>query len=63
MDKITPEEIVRQHDVTIEEVKSYPLFAHFSDEQAGEVVDVLKKLAVIILKYHEKTEAETLKKA
>lgn len=38
----------RSHDITIEEVKSFPMFAHFSDEQAAEVVRTVKRFAEII---------------
>jgi hypothetical protein len=61
MESITAGDMVRMHDITIEEVKAVPMFSHFSDEEAQEVVDTFKLLANIILKYHEKCEANTLK--
>lgn len=37
----------RKHDITIEEVRSCPWFAHFSDEQAIEVIRTFKELTKI----------------
>lgn len=37
----------RKHDLTIEEVKSYPCFVHFSDDQILELIYTLKELSVI----------------
>nr|WP_121270959.1 hypothetical protein [Pedobacter schmidteae] len=61
MEYITAGDLVRMHDITIEEVKAVPVFSGFSNEEAQEVVDTFKLLANIILKYHEKSEANTLK--
>ncbi|RZK42636.1 MAG: hypothetical protein EOO90_06245 [Pedobacter sp.] len=51
---ITAAEISREHDLTIEEVKSLPMFAHFSDEQAREVIITIKRFSEIIFKCHER---------
>jgi len=40
----------REHDITIEEVKSCPLFAHLTDEEAQEVITTIKRFSLII--YH-----------
>jgi len=37
----------REHDLTIEEVRSVPSFAQFSDEQIQEVIDAIKQLSLI----------------
>ncbi|MDO3641230.1 hypothetical protein [Mucilaginibacter sp. L3T2-6] len=37
----------RKHDLTIEEVRSCPWFAHFTDEQAIEVINTLKEISQI----------------
>jgi hypothetical protein len=41
----------RKHDITIEEVRLCPLFAHISNEQATEVIRTIKELTKIA--YHE----------
>lgn len=61
MQSITAEDLVRIHDITIQEVKAAPVFSNFSDKEAQEVVDTFKLLANIILKYYEKNESDTLK--
>ncbi|HEY9002726.1 MAG TPA: hypothetical protein VIM89_15325 [Mucilaginibacter sp.] len=53
-------DITREHDITIGEVKSYAMFAHFTDEQAREVIDTLKQLSVIIFKYHQNKKKRAL---
>lgn len=37
-EKIENPDSNRSHDITIDEVKSFPMFAQFSDAQASEVV-------------------------
>jgi len=44
----------RKHDITVEEVKSLPMFANFSDEQAFEVIRVIKVFVEIVLDYYKK---------
>jgi len=41
----------RKYDITIEEVRSCPWFAHFSNEQATQVIRTIKELTKIA--YHE----------
>lgn len=41
----------RKHDLTIEEVRLCVWFAHFSDEQATEVIHTIKELTKIV--YYE----------
>ena len=41
----------RQHDLTIEEVKACPTFAHFTDSQASEVIETIKLLSKIAYDY------------
>ncbi|TCD16980.1 hypothetical protein EZ456_23825 [Pedobacter psychrodurus] len=48
----------RLHDLTTDEVKSYPIFAHFSDNQASEVIQTIKKLTEIVLYDHFKKEKQ-----
>lgn len=47
-------DIARKHDLTTEEVKSFPMFAHFTDEQAAEVVVAIKKFVEIVLECYKK---------
>lgn len=59
---INKEEITRQHDLTIEEVKSFPMFAKFSDQQAQEVITTIKQFTEIIYKNHQKSQENVFKK-
>jgi len=43
----------RTHDLTIEEVKACPSFAHFTDSQALEVIETLKKFTKIAYDYYK----------
>lgn len=42
MEKIENPDANRSHDITIDEVKSFPMFAQFSDAQASEVVQTIE---------------------
>jgi hypothetical protein len=44
----------REHDITIAEVKSCPLFAHLTDEEALEVVNTIKQFSLIIYHYYQR---------
>lgn len=52
----TPKHIdpTRQHDLTTEEIRACPSFAHFTDEQASEVVETLKLFAKIAYDFYKK---------
>ncbi|WP_165585741.1 hypothetical protein [Pedobacter nototheniae] len=50
------ETIVRQHDLTIEEVLSKQMFSHFTEEQANDVILTIKKMSIIIFNASEKKE-------
>lgn len=53
------ETIVRQHDLTIEEVLSKQMFSHFTEEQAKDVILTIKKMSIIIFSASEKKEQKT----
>jgi hypothetical protein len=40
----------RLNDITIQEVKALPMFKHFSDSEAEEVIRTLKRFSEIIVK-------------
>jgi hypothetical protein len=44
----------RTHDLTIEEVKACPMFAHLTDEQAEEVIETIKLLSKIAYDFYKK---------
>lgn len=44
----------RNHDLTIEEIKACPLFAHFTDQQAQEVIETLKQFTKIAYDLYKK---------
>ena len=58
MKHINRENITRKHDLTVEEIKSYPMFAYFTDEQAAEVVATIKKFVEIVLEYYKKEQGK-----
>lgn len=54
-------DITRKHDLTVEEVRSFSMFSHFTDEQAKEVIRTIKTFVEIALESHKK-EREKLGK-
>lgn len=44
----------REHDITIEEVKACAIFAHFTDEEAREVIRTLKQFTEITYNFYQK---------
>jgi hypothetical protein len=46
----------REHDLTLDEVRSVPMFAHFTDEQAMEVIESFRQLSVIVFKFYQNTK-------
>ena len=63
MKHINSEDITRKHDLTVEEVKSFPMFAHFTDEQAMEVIRTLKTFVDIALYCYKKEKEKQGKDA
>jgi len=53
------ETIVRQHDLTIEEVLSKKMFSNFTEDQAKDVILTIKKMSIIIFNACEKMEQKT----
>lgn len=49
MENMDDAELSRSNDITIEELKPFPMFAHFSDEQAAEAIRAIKKFSYIVL--------------
>ena len=56
MEKIENPDSNRSHDITIDEVKSFPMFTHFSDAQASEVVQTIKRFTEIVFYDHLKSK-------
>lgn len=54
MKYVEKEDITRKHDLTAEELKSLPMFAHFTDEQAREAIDTIKTFVDIAFNYYKK---------
>lgn len=52
----------REHDITIEEVKACAMFAHFTDEEAREVIRTLKQFTVIVFNFYQKKRQNALLK-
>jgi hypothetical protein len=50
----------RRHDLTIDEVRSCPWFANFTDEQALEVIRTFKEFTVIMYHYYRKEKQKKL---
>ncbi|WP_262246486.1 hypothetical protein [Parapedobacter soli] len=59
MKYINKEDITRKHDLTVEEVKSFPMFENVTDEQAQEIIRTIRIFVEIALDYYKKTEAKT----
>jgi len=55
MDTPKPIDRNRSHDLTIDEVTACPEFAHFTDEQAQEVIETLKVFTKIAFDFHKKS--------
>lgn len=54
MKYVDKEDITRKHDLSVEELKSLPMFAHFSDEQAEEAIGTIKTFVNIAFDYYKK---------
>lgn len=50
----------RKEDITVEEVKACAMFAYFTDEQAMEVVETIKRLTVIIYGCYQRKKLKDL---
>jgi hypothetical protein len=51
----------RHQDLTVEEIRACPAFAHFTDEQAQEVVETIKLFAKIAYDSYKK-DAQNIEK-
>jgi hypothetical protein len=51
----------RTHDLTIEEVKAITAFQHFTDQEAAEVIEMIKVFTKIVCDFYKKDQAKTLK--
>lgn len=51
----------RQHDVTIEEIRACPMFAHFTDEEAKKVVETIKNFTNIVYNSYQNEKKKPLK--
>lgn len=56
MKYVNKEDITRKHDLTVEEVKSFPMFENVTDEQAQEIIRTIRIFVEIALDYYKKTE-------
>lgn len=54
MKYVDKEDLTRKHDLTAEELKSLPMFAHFTDEQAEDAIDTIKTFVDIAFNYYKK---------
>lgn len=54
MKYVNEEDITRKHDLTAKELKTYPMFEHFTDEQAEEAVNTIKTFVEIAFDYYKK---------
>lgn len=55
MDTLKGIDRTRYDDLTIKEIKSCPSFAHFTDEQANEVIETLKTFTKIVYDCYKKS--------
>ena len=54
MKYVDKKEITRKHDLTVEEVKSFSLFANVTNKQAQEVIRTIRVFVEIVLDYYKK---------
>lgn len=50
----------RENDLTIEELRSYPAFCHFTEEQLAEIIATIKKFTQIIYDFYRKNQQDSL---
>jgi hypothetical protein len=50
----------RKHDLTVDEVRSCPWFAHFTDDQAQEVIRTFKELSIIAYDIYRRENQKNL---
>jgi len=58
MSELKKIDCTRVHDITVDEVKACPLFAHLKDEDAHEVITTIKRLALIIFDYYQQEKVK-----
>ncbi|HJY13359.1 MAG TPA: hypothetical protein VJ304_11270 [Flavobacterium sp.] len=51
---LTIEMMLRQHDLSVEEVLSLPLFENFTVSEAEDLILTIKKFSVIVFNAHQK---------
>jgi flagellar motor switch protein FliG len=56
MKKHQSTDYLRDHDLTIEEVKACAMFRHLSDAEAEEVIAALKTFTKIVYDYYKKEQ-------
>lgn len=52
----------RKQDLTLKELKSCPVFARFSDDQALEIIATIKQFTVIVYNFWQNYEGKTWNK-
>lgn len=50
----------REDDLTVEELRAYPMFAHFSDEQALEAIDTIRRFTEIAYESYQRNGGRDL---
>jgi len=50
----------REDDLTVEELRAYPMFAHFSDEQALEAIDTIRRFTEIAYEFYQRNRGRGL---
>jgi len=53
------ETMLRQEDISVEEVLRKKMFAHFTEDQARDVILAIKKMSIIIYNASEKKEQKS----
>jgi len=48
----------RDYDLTPDEIRACPAFAHFTDAQVNEVIETIKTLSFIIFEYYQKNRSK-----
>ena len=60
MCEISDKDRSRVNDLTIDEVRACPIFAHFTDEQAAEVISTIRQFCIIVYDEYQKNNQKIL---
>jgi len=57
------EDIIRDYDLTFDELRSFPVFEQLTDEQLAEAIATIKQFTLIIYNFYQKNRKDPLNEA